>query len=238
MSTQKPSDRGSKTSILWLLALGNIGAVGTALYVATDSSVPARAPANPTTASPKVQVPARPSSSDIAALRRDLEQLDQQVDELMRTPSASAPPAAPPDPQSAPVPKVEPPSPEVAEHVQAERLKTQYDAHFANETRDTVWAEDIETQVKDLFSSSERLLGSEVHSTDCRQTLCRLTMQSSNVDDKDAALDFISSRPPFTAGGFFRAQPQPDGRVQTVVYFARAGHRMPDVEWAAVNVDE
>ena len=154
-------------------------------------------------------------SNEVKHLRQELEQLkrgkneNNELDELEDKISRS--------------------SPEEWNSFVAQQVQATFTEHWDIEDEDVDWSQDRETEIDDFFSLHD-FDGIELHHAECKKSLCRLELSvedlSANVEQGVTLSEILASRDTFgTAAQYITRD---DGRK--VVYLARRGHELPDVD--------
>ncbi len=120
-------------------------------------------------------------------------------------------------------------SPEEWNSFVTQQVQATFTEHWDIEDADPDWSQDRETEIDDYFSLHD-FDGIELHHAECKESLCKLELSvedlSANVEQGVTLREILASRDTFgTAAQYITRE---DGRK--VVYLARRGHELPDVD--------
>lgn len=176
---------------------------------------------------------AAPQASDVAEelgrLRLEVARLSAELHGLAQATSVPQEnvPAVPehePGPESEPHRREEPNEIRVRRAVQIERLAA-VSTWLSTETRDESWAGPAEKHLDDVLRS-DTFRGSQVLSSVCRSSLCRVEARHDGADSRD---NFELLRREID-GNFVMQHVEPDeagagdGTLRTIAFFVRPGH--------------
>jgi hypothetical protein len=186
------------------------------------------------------------SSQEIAGLREELAQMKDQLTRVLKQQAHRVPPDRP---ATAAQPKalatdmqnqdngdnaqsmlkMNPPEREAQERQRIEQVVSHLDDSFHNESYDSDWAAQIETEITEDFKGIE-WNSSTLTDTNCRSTLCRVVVTHKNVGAADEFVARMGTLQAFAnTEGFYQHVTLEDGASATVVYIARQGHRLPPI---------
>lgn len=198
--------------VIATLIIGSVGLAATAAWVietpAGRSPAPTSAATPPSKASglpprrqsARAQWAATRRSSSLADERRVVElEVEQEVD------------------RDEPVTEANLPSDEQRETALLSSLEQQ--------GRDPEWGRSIEDVLADAFAL-ESFEGASLGEVDCRTTLCRVKIDTTDEMALDRVLETIPQTPPFATNGLIQRTGTPEA-PQLAVFFAREGHRLP-----------
>jgi hypothetical protein len=114
------------------------------------------------------------------------------------------------------------------ERVREKERQQFYAATFEQEPRDRAWGNQMESRVTSAVSAAA-FPGTHVESVDCRSTLCKVVLSHDDAAAEQAVGSFPMAVPEF-AEGTLSASNDAKGRLLTVGYFARSGHKLPSDE--------
>ena len=161
-------------------------------------------------------------------LRRQVAALQEQVRNLQaqRTPSSPAPATPDDDGQNSGLDA--PADQQTADEQQKWRDTTELlDEQLQSERRDTGWAREAESGLRDAFERAGRA-SVRLEAVECRQTLCKLEMAGESREDWDWFADeYQDDISGFLPRGKMRMFDDEEGRVTLVGFFARDGHKLP-----------
>ena len=199
----------------WLAAIG-----GGLTVLAGIATLSARDKIRPAQAVNVAAASSAPSDPSLDELRQRLGRLEQQQ---AAVPAAAVPVPAPTPQRAADIeqPAANEPAAQDHEHaavVQAEQV-------LAKEAVDPNWARQTEGNIQKVFDQKElrdtRLLGAR-----CRSTLCRIELEHSSDEAKQAFILNAATQAPFSGSSLF-AHAEPDKPGHFVIYLARQGHSLP-----------
>ena len=168
------------------------------------------------------------TDEQIAVMRHDIASLKR---ELVARRSDASPPAATADaPEAANGRGRTSDSPARPPRRSMEEIAHGLDQHLGHEGKDPAWSAKAETAIAAAFHE-DALKGSSMLRADCHTTVCRVEVSH---DDAAAQRDFLGSVrlvPPFNQEGFARRVDDPaTGTSKTVVYVAREGYALPQLD--------
>jgi len=167
------------------------------------------------------------SAADNAAMRRRLEQLElgqrRVLDELSALTTRlkhldSAASDKTPQTENVEVSSEQPQD-------SADDVMIRYETAFGLESQDPEWSSDTEQRIVSLLDA-ERAPGTEVAEVSCQKSMCRLELAHTDDQAREIFLQALPMEPPFDEEGFFYPIGDEDAEA-TVVFIARAGHRLP-----------
>ncbi|WP_163777747.1 hypothetical protein [Myxococcus vastator] len=220
--------RQVRWGILGLATAAVAAAGGWSMWGATPEATPAREEA----------AEARPGSpadltSEVRALRAELEALRRGQGHLMQRVESVGRPAPLPGPgeEAAPEPQAAAPTAqtlatlEVAREERRQELEAELQAAAHTEPRDRDWAGQTETLVTRAFSGAD-FAGSRLTRVDCRTRMCVLEVEH---DAAEARAELLSSlmRVNGLQGQAVMRPADDGGRRASRIYLSRAGEALP-----------
>lgn len=106
-----------------------------------------------------------------------------------------------------------------------EQRETALLSSLEQQGRDPQWGRFIEDVLDDAFAL-ESFEGASLGEVDCRTTLCRVQIDTTDEMALDRVLETIPQTPPFATNGLIQRTGTPEA-PQLAVFFAREGHRLP-----------
>ena len=175
----------------------------------------------PTSSEKTIAQPAHDSQEDIDGLKKDLANLQVQLQRLAasRSDLSQAETETPAKENKEDLSK-EDQDPVKSPAEQGAFLAHQFELKYTSQSDDPEWSMDTENAIQDLFTN-ESFDGAQLGSVDCQSSLCRLELNYDSENARDEFLAKAAHTEPLNTEGFFHLAE--DGQT-TVLYVARNGH--------------
>ena len=158
-----------------------------------------------------------------SALRHDVRDLRQQVEQMREDASASESPA---DMAVSTAPEPEP-EPELTGQEYDRAVADGFEEQLEEQAVDPEWAQ-ARREAFDSFFATDKVAGARLGEVICGSTLCRLEISLDTHDDRRLLLDEVSGLLEANAHGFAHIEDDDDLEIQ--VYLGRADTALPVTE--------